>query len=281
VIETIDALASKLLRTRSKEAQQDFRPSVRPMYRNSDDHLRPEHVGSCLLLNVDDMPIMATAAHILDNLKAGWTLYVGGQGDGPATRIRAGDIGATPAPNGDRSLDHFDTGFWRMPDEAVRELGDVKFIDASRLSDNRQDVSRRYYMVMGYRLKRNRSAIDHKAKLISNHLSQFSGSVAAMPKLAEELNVTGKEHLFMPLPKFGEDDDGRRINAFGPVGFSGGPLLDLGDFTLMEAFAPGYAHRATLCGMMTAYYPRHRAMSSLKIGLVVDSVRQLLRPTSP
>jgi hypothetical protein len=282
VIETMDDLATKLLRTRSKEAQQDFRPSVRPMYRNSGDRLRPEHVGSCILLNVDDMPILATAAHILDNLRAGWTLYVGGQGDPTSpVRIRAGNIAATPAPNGNRNLDHFDCGFWRLPDEAVRELGDVKFVDASRLADNREDITRHYYMVMGYRLKRNRSAIDHKAKIISNRLSRYSGSVSAMPRLADELGVVGEAHMFMELPKFGQDEDNRRINSFGPVGFSGGPLLDLGDFTLMEALAPGYVHRASLSGMMVAYYPKFRAMAAVKIGFIASSIRQLLRPTSP
>jgi hypothetical protein len=50
MIETLDNLAAKLLRTRSKAAQVDFRPSVRPIYRNSHDHLRPHHVGSCILL---------------------------------------------------------------------------------------------------------------------------------------------------------------------------------------------------------------------------------------
>jgi hypothetical protein len=31
-------------------------------------------------------------------------------------------------------------------------MGAVEFLDASRLSDNRADVDRRYYMAMGYRL---------------------------------------------------------------------------------------------------------------------------------
>jgi hypothetical protein len=59
MIEAMDDLATKLLRTRSKEAQRDFRPSVRPMFRNSEDHLRPEHVGTCMLLNIDDAPVQS------------------------------------------------------------------------------------------------------------------------------------------------------------------------------------------------------------------------------
>lgn len=252
------------------------------MYRNSDARLRPEHVGSCILLNVDGLPILSTAAHVLDNLTAGWTLYVGGHGETSPVRVRGGVIGATPKPGGNRDRDHYDCGFWRIPDDAVQELGAVEFVDASRLSDNREDVTRHYYMGMGYRLKRNRSAIDHKSKKISNYLSGYSGSVSAMPKLAQKLGVSGAEHMFMALPKYGQDDEDRRVNTFGPVGFSGGPLLDLGDFTVEEAYAPEAVHRATLSAMMIAHYKRSRAMGAVKIGFIVEGIRRRLRPpTSP
>jgi hypothetical protein len=154
-------------------------------------------------------------------------------------------------------------------------------VDASRLSDNSQDTTRHYYMGMGYRLKRNRSAIDHKAKKISNYLSRYGGSVSEVPKLAEKLGVSGAAHMFMTLPKYGQDEEDRRVNAFGVVGFSGGPLLDLGDFTLMEAYTPGYVYHPTLSGMMVAYYPRFRAVAAVKIGFIVEGIRRRLRPTSP
>jgi len=72
MIENWDDFAKRLLRTRSAEAERAFRSSVRPVYRNSDAKSRPEHVGSCILLNVDGQPILSTAAHILDNLREGY-----------------------------------------------------------------------------------------------------------------------------------------------------------------------------------------------------------------
>jgi hypothetical protein len=230
---------------------------------------------------VDGQPVLSTAAHILDNLTEGWSLYVGGAGSTPPVLIRDGVLGATPKPGGNRHRDHFDCGFWRIPDEAVREMGAVEFLDASRLSDNRADFDRRYYMAVGYRLAANKKAIDHRAKTIGNRLSRYSGSVVKIPKLAKKLGVSGAEHMFLTFPKYAQDEDDRCITAFGPVGISGGPLLDLGDFTLEEAYSPEYSHRATLSGMMIEQHSEFQAMVAVKIAYIVDAIgTRLTRPTS-
>jgi hypothetical protein len=52
-------------------------------------------------------------------------VYVGGSGE--SSPVPIGLIGATPKPSGDRDLDHFDCGFWHVPDDAVEELGAVDF----------------------------------------------------------------------------------------------------------------------------------------------------------
>ena len=159
----------------------------------------------------------------------------------------------------------------------MRELGPVEFLDASRLSDKTADVSRRYYMAMGYRLAANKSTMDHQAKTIGNRLSRYSGSVVEIPKLAEKLGVSGAEHMFLTFPKYAQDEDDRRIKAFGPVGISGGPLLDLGDFTMTEAYAPGSTYRATLSGMMIEQHREFQTMVGTKISFIVDGIRQRLR----
>jgi hypothetical protein len=275
-------LAKVLLRKRSLDAERAFRSSVRPMYRNSDAKPRPEHIGSCILLDVDGLPILSTAAHVLDNLREGYSLYVGGPGGTHPVLIRGCMFGATPKPGGDRHRDHFDCGFWKIPGEAARELGEVEFLDSSRISDNGADVNRRYYMAMGYRLASNKSTIDHRAKTIGNRLSRYSGSVVEIPKLAEKLGISGAEHMFLTFPKYAQNEDDCRITAFGPVGFSGGPLLDLGDFTEAEAYAPERSYRATLCGMMIEQYPQFQAMVVVRIGFIVDGIRRRLNGrTSP
>lgn len=271
--ETWEALAKKLLRKRSAEARRAFRLSVRPMYRNSEDDPRLEHVGSCTLLNVEGIPTLSTAAHILDNITAGYSVYVGGDEETHPVLVRGGALRTTPMPPGGRDFDHYDTGYWAIPVGALPKLGNVEFIDASRLADNSADHSRRYYMTTGFRLKRNRYAIDHRAKRITNRPSRYSGSVVEVPKLTAKIGVSGAEHMFLALPKYGQDEDDRRVPTFGPRGFSGGPLLDLGDFTLEEAYAPDTVYRASLAGMMTGYYPEYRVMAAVRIEYVVAGIR--------
>ncbi len=45
------------------QAEQDFQPSVRPIYRNSEKDKLVEHVGSCLLLNINGSSCIVTAAN--------------------------------------------------------------------------------------------------------------------------------------------------------------------------------------------------------------------------
>lgn len=272
----LEDLANTLLRERSAQAERDFRSSVRPIYRNSDANPRPEHAGSCILLNVDGQPILSTAGHILDNLREGFSIYVGGHGETHPVLIRGGVLAATPMPNGSRNHDRFDCGFWKIPEEAVRELGEVEFLKASRLSDNSAAAEGRCYMAMGYRLAPNEHAIDHQAKRISNLLSRYSGSVEMIPELAAKLGVSGAEHMFLRFPKYAQDEADRRTKAYGPVGFSGGPLLDLGDFSSEEAYYREKSRPPALSGMLIEHHREHQALVAVKIGVIVNGIRSRL-----
>ena len=58
------------------QAEREFPTSVRPVYRNSESNPL-EQIGSCLLLNIDGVPVVVTAAHILDQ-RTGYTLCIAG-----------------------------------------------------------------------------------------------------------------------------------------------------------------------------------------------------------
>jgi hypothetical protein len=279
MIETLEQAAEALLRERSAQAMRDFRASVRPMYTLNSSKLKPElkHVGTCILLDVDGCPILSTAAHILDRRKKGELLAVGGPVGTHLVPIVGGVLKTTAAPQGDRALDHVDCGFWRMPDDAVRSLGEVKFLDASRLSHNRAPSDRRYYMAMGYARSRNKDAIDPSARTIGNLLSRFSGSLVELPALSAELVGSGAGHTFLRFERHAETEDGSRVNSFDPNGFSGGPLLDLGDFTSEHAYARDRTQPAALSGMLIEHKRKHRVMVAVKIGPIVSGIKAFLR----
>jgi hypothetical protein len=104
----------------------------------------------------------------------------------------------------------------------------------------------------------------------------YTGAVEEMPKLAAARGVSGNEHLFMRFGKHAFTADGAQMNTFGPLGLSGGALLDLGDFTLPEVYGPGAKRQPLLSGMLIEHSKQHRALVAVKIGPIVSGIRLAL-----
>jgi hypothetical protein len=257
------------------QAERDFRASVRPVYRNSDREPLPQHVGSCLLLRVDGARIVATAAHIFDQFEE-YTLYVAGPPRAKPVPIIGGAGAATPKPGGERKADHFDWAFWLPPATAVVAMGDVEFLDVSRMSEGPVISPDRFYTAIGYPVSRNKKAINHATKSISTRISMYTANVEAMPALAAELKVSGDEHLFLSFEERSFTSDGASENTFGPKGLSGGALLDLGEFTSPESYERDPTKSALLAGMVIEYYKEHRALVAVRIGTIVNGIRLAL-----
>jgi len=105
----------------------DFRPAVRPIYvlNISGPNPRLKHAGTGVLLKIDGRAILVTAAHVLDPLREGIPLSVGGPPGTHPVPIKGGVVRMTTPPQGNRLKDHVDSAFWKMPDEAVGALGKV------------------------------------------------------------------------------------------------------------------------------------------------------------
>jgi hypothetical protein len=282
MIELLQESEERRLRECAPQAAEDFADSVLAIYGNSDaaDGL-PEHIGSCILLDIDGTPVVSTAAHIADKLTKGMFLYVAGPIRPHPVPILGGNIKATPAPRDDRELDHFDSAFWRVPDSVVENLGAANFIAASRLSHNRAPLERRYYTALGYAVSRNDPGIDHVQRSIAVIPSLYTSHAVSEPALARKLRASGDEHIFMRYSKEAQNADGATVQAFYPEGFSGGALLDLGDFTSPEIYAGGTKHRARIAGMIIEYHAKkYRALVAVKIGPIVSGIRNALRRSS-
>jgi hypothetical protein len=253
-----------------------FVASVRPIYGGRVRDQRPEHVGSCILLDVDGRRILATAAHIADQSAQRGALFVGGPPGTSPVPLRAQML-ATTAPGGNRNVDHYDVAFCELPESALPEMGKVNFVSADRLSHNRAITSGRRYTAIGYPISRNKDSINHAAHTIVNRRSIYTAGVEDMPQLASALGVTGEDHLFLRFGKHFFDMEGQPMNSFGPKGLSGGALLDIGDFRSAAILTRAPGASAMLSGMLIEHNKRHRAMVAVKIGPVVAAIRNALR----
>lgn len=233
--------------------------------------------GSYILLSVDGHQIMSTAAHVLDE-RAGAGVYVGGASRSHLVPILGGLIRTTTAPDGNRNRDHFDCGFWDMPQDAVTALGEVDFIDPARISPNSEPTEHRYYKATGYRYSRNKSMIDRRRMNITPARSGYAGTVSDNPELSEALGVSGAEHLFVNFdPDNITDEAGKTANIFSPVGFSGGALVDLGDFTDPASYSGASNWRPALSGMLIEHQAKYKAMVAVRIEWIVAGIRKALR----
>ena len=280
-IETPEEAENRLLRERSAEAARVFDGAIRPIYEVDVPGRNPKikPAGSCILLSVDGHHIMCTAAHVLDvRWKFNKEIYVAGTSR--LVPILDGMIRSTTLPpsGSNRGPDRFDCGFWGIPQDTVTALGDVDFIDPVQISPNNAPTDRRYYKAMGYRISRNKDLISNPTKSITPGRSSYCGSVSANPELAQALGVSGADHLFVNFdPENITDEAGKPANIYSPVGFSGGALVDLGDFTDPAAYSSGSIWRPALSGMLIEHRRKYKAMVAVRIEGVVERIRGALR----
>jgi hypothetical protein len=254
------------------QAEREFRSSLRPIYRNSARKPRPVHVASCLLINIDGVPTVCTAAHVADHCKE-YDLYVGGVVGGHPIHIPRDAFISTPAPGGDRDADHFDYAFWQPPSSAsLAGLGEVEFLNDSAIAGDHAPTQTRLYTSIGYARSRNKNKINHSMRTIETRISMYSAHAEVMKELATQLRVTGAEHIFLqwaPLSFAGT----ARMNTFGARGLSGGALLDLGEFNSDESYKRDPERNAKLAGMIIEYYEDYQALVSINIRAVINGIR--------
>jgi hypothetical protein len=131
---------------------------------------------------------------------------------------------------------------------------------------------------MGYRISRNKNLISNPKKSITPGRSGYCGSVSGNPELAQALGVSGADHLFVNFdPENIADEAGKPANIYSPVGFSGGALVDLGDFTDPTAYSTGSMWRPELSGMLIEHRPKYKAMVAVRIEGIVERIRGALR----
>jgi hypothetical protein len=275
VIESLQEAEESRLRECATQAAEDYVDSVLAIYRSSDaSEGHPEQIGSCILLEIDGTPLVVTAAHIVDDITKGATLFVAGSSQSQLVPIMGGDIKATSPPRGDRDQDHADSAFWRIPDDVANRLGAANFLGTSRLSHNRAPLERRYYTAFGYPVCNNEGRVNRERRTISFAPSMHTSNAVSEPKLARKLRSTEDQHIFVRFAKQSQNAHGETVETFYPKGLSGGALLDLGDFTSPDIYQGDPKLRARLAGVIIEYHDKqYRTLVAVKINPIVSGIR--------
>lgn len=247
-----------------------FRSSVRAVIFGKSGR-NPIIVGSCILLQVDELRYVVTAAHILDSLETHEIYISGAVGTEPVQIV--GKVHMTAPPPKGRKHDKIDVAFWGLDQAAIEKLGAVSFIQSSRLSLNRAPLRNRVYLAMGYPASRNKRNVGNVNKSIKTALSKYTGELNCEPSVPRDYGVSGEKHLFLKYQKYSETDVGEKRKTFKPVGLSGGPLVDLGNFASPERYVDAAETVGYVAGMIIKRLDKHEVLVATRIGVIVDAIR--------
>jgi hypothetical protein len=262
----------EILRMRLEEcltlAKDNFETAVRPIYA-SNAWAHPEHIGSSMLLAINDVRYLLTAAHVIDWTKRG-SLYVAGQMH--LIAIEA-EFFITNAAN--RDDDPYDFAFAKLAPAMIEELGNVKYITENEICMRPGAGIGHAFMTLGYPNSKNKK-IDNVKKGVPSVIWPYSTNVVndtVLTAIAKELAVSGEDHIFIKFNKRSKAITGQIANSLKPRGIRGGALIDLGNFARMEELAKP-PKVGCLVGLLIEHHAKHKAMVSTRMSIIIREINK-------
>ena len=255
-----------------------FRLAVRAVY-TANDRGRPEHEGSCILLDIHGVKVLLTAAHIVDvNLDLDRTLYVTGEKD--LVELNGLQFGVTPKIEGSRDRDHLDFAFARIPPALKAHLGQG-YMTEGDIIDPRQDDTGHLFTTIGYPNTKNDDA-DHQKRTINTHVFPYSNTSCSNALLRNKAGNDGAHHLFIGYHKHSRGQDGRKVMSLSPRGLSGGALIDAGRVSDPAVFRREVDPVPKVAGMIVELWREHKVLVSTRMWPVVQKIiEELSIPVPP
>lgn len=220
-------------------AKNAFRDAVRPIY-GASVRGRPDHLGSSVLIEIDGVKMIVTAAHVIDHNSA-TTLYIGGDA---TLDMLEGEFQITAAPEADRNRDHYDFAFAELTPKQLSGLGDVRFVTEAEMVPASTPVEKRLYTAIGYPNSKNKDNLALANKVLGQ-LYPYSSIHCDEPVLAKR-GLSRHDHVLITHHKKAVDETGRKTFPIGPRGLSGGAMIEATEISLalyrgQQALAPRLA----------------------------------------
>ena len=243
-----------------------FRRSVASIYAVKE-NLKPTHLGSSTLLEIDGHRILLTAAHIIDeHVKTNLYVAAGGKLI-PLT----GDFFVSQKLRG-RALDHFDIAFTKLSPGLIEAFGDV-FVPERALCDRVGRESGRLFTAIGFPNSKNKN-FDSKKLVVRAQDYSFTSVHKEVPWLSKKLTGAGEYHLQLMYDKRVRRESGVIDNAFYPRGLSGGPVVDCGRPSQVFLSPPPLAPTPMLAGMTIEL--KQRRLIAIRMDVILPIMRREL-----
>ena len=259
--------ARTLLQRASDAATEQFRAAVRPIY-GVGASSRPDQLGSSVLIEIDGIRSIVTAAHVIDDNRT-MSLYVGGN---DSLLPLVAEFGATIAPKDDRRMDHYDFAVAELPITMLDGMEDLKFITPNEIAPRELVGDGTYLTAIGFPNSKNKPPKNNALKVRGQSYA-YSDINRPSASLAGALGVTGDEHLFIRHGKHSRDEAGNKASTIGPRGLSGGAIIYSGDFTDREMLLGRVQPVPRLVGITIELHTAHHVLLGTRIHAILDAVR--------
>lgn len=241
----------------------NFAWSVRPIYGRK--RGKPEHIGSCILLRIKNIPYLLTAAHVIDENQH-TSLSVAGR-DG-FVKI-SGNFKITNKVDGDRNRDRYDFAITELSSEMEKKLGEVQYIDENDICMKIYEDNERAYGAWGYPNSKNKKIYN---LMVTGKPWGYVGTTCPNSKAkAVLLGVSGEEHIYLLFKdKVTHAATGKIKDLIKPTGMSGGALFDLGRHFNPESIINPPKPR--LAGLLIEYRKDLDVMISTRMSTILKSL---------
>ena len=255
-------------------AKARFRASVRTIH-GATANGEPEHIGSCVLLDLRGSKVLLTAAHVAD-WNATTTLYAGG---GTGTVAIETPFWKTNAPNGRRDDDIYDFAATKLSDAAVAQIGDGFITEGDILNDLEIEPGH-LYTVLGYPNSKHQK-FDRVKRSIPLHLFSYSSTSRMDDKLAGKAGGEGKHHLFLSYQKHSKSEEGLKVSSIGPRGLSGGLIIDVGKPSDPRVYRDETCPVPKLAGMTIERWKQHQVLVGTRMFCIIPTLLENIGSISP
>jgi hypothetical protein len=262
VLKSADQIIVEESHRRGRIVVERFRWAVRPIYLRR--FGRIQHLASCTLLRVGDVPLIITAAHVIDKHSHEVELLIGGRNE--IVQLE-GRFQSTTLPDDDRAKDHHDFSVARISDSLLPDLGEDSLILEDAVSLGRVVDKPRVYHCVGFTNSRNKDirAREAKCKLWTFYLHSKSREHIA------ESWYNDREHLFLAFDRrhTRNPSTGAINNTINPQGSSGGAVFSLGDFDSPEGLRPMAVWEPRLVGIIIEKSAQNTSIVAVRINVVL------------
>ena len=254
----------------SQRAVNKFQSAIISIY-GSTDNGAPDHIGSCIALDLQDQKLLLTAAHVVD-CNDYTTLYLG------TTKLMPLEMNffSSGKPHGDRDGDHYDFAVGRLSSEMADALDGVGFISECDICLSNWEPQGTIFTIAGYPNSKN-TKVDHAQKKVIGSLFCYSNSAITNRTLMEKLDISAQSHIILQFDqKRSKNQYGKQVNSVRLKGISGGPAFNLGRLTNPMVLAGQHFPKPCLAGMVIEYHARHKAVIVTRLNIIRGVVGKLL-----